>query len=117
MKPGRRIGFVIAATLFGAAVATTSGPAFADAIDGNWCAPDGRHLEITGPSITTPGGNRIEGAYGRHSFSYIVPAGETGAGLRVDMDLLGEYDMQLWPKGRDSSGDAQHWKRCAAPTS
>ena len=116
MKPGRHFCRVVVC----AVVAAAASPAFADAIDGNWCAADGRRLEIAGPSIVTPGGNRIDGDYERHAFSYIVPAGETGAGSRVDMDLLGEYDMQLWPKGRGAEGDGngpQHWKRCAAPTS
>ncbi len=48
--------------------------AFADVIDGNWCQADGRHLEIDGSTITTPGGNTIQGDYGRHTFTYTVPA-------------------------------------------
>jgi len=36
-------------------------PARADAIDGEWCAGDGRHFSIRGPAITTPGGNAIQG--------------------------------------------------------
>ena len=90
-------------------------PAAADAIDGKWCF-EGKRLEITGPTIVTPGGNRIQGDYGRHYFTYIVPAGEEGAGRTVDMDQLGEYDMRLWPTGRPAdpaAGGAQHWKRCA----
>ena len=31
----------------------------ADAIDGNWCADDGRVMTIEGPRILTPGGHRI----------------------------------------------------------
>ncbi|MEK9645629.1 MAG: hypothetical protein VW547_08795 [Alphaproteobacteria bacterium] len=94
-------------------------PAAADAIDGNWCN-GAKRLEIAGPTIVTPGGNRIQGDYGRHDFSYIVPGGEENAGKRVDMDLWGDDDMQLWPNGRTpdpKAGGAQMWKRCAAPTS
>ncbi len=55
-------------------------------------------MEISGAKIVTRGGNSIEGVYGRHDFTYTVPAGEPGA--RVDMDLIGNDDMRLWPKGR-----------------
>lgn len=94
-------------------------PAAADAIDGHWCL-GAKRLEIAGPAIVTPGGKRITGDYGRHEFSYVVPAGEPGAGTAVDMDLLGEDDMRLWPAGRKpdpAAAGAQMWKRCAAPTS
>ena len=43
---------VLAAAIL-AALAT---PAAADAIDGNWCSPDGRHFFIQGPSIVTEDG-------------------------------------------------------------
>ncbi|MGB0630990.1 MAG: hypothetical protein ACPGRZ_09865 [Alphaproteobacteria bacterium] len=93
--------------------------ASADAIDGNWCFGVKR-LSINGPEIVTPGGTRMYGDYGRHDFRYVVPAGEAGAGNTVEMDLLGEDDMQLWPNGRmpdSATGGAQMWKRCAAPVS
>lgn len=102
-----------AAILFGAS------PALADAIDGNWCNGVKR-LEIDGAKIVTPGGNAIEGIYGRHDFTYTVPAGEPGAGASVDMELLGDDDMRLWPNGRSpdpAKAGAQMWKRCAAPVS
>lgn len=102
------IGFVFAAT-----------PAVADAIDGNWCNGVKR-LEISGSEIVTPGGNRIQGIYGRHDFTYTVPAGEPGAGASVDMDLMGDDDMRVWPAGRSpdpNKAGAQMWKRCAAPVS
>ena len=94
-------------------------PAAADAIDGNWCNGVKR-LEISGPQIITPGGNTLQGQYGRHDFSYTVPAGEPGAGATVDMDLFGDDDMRLWPTGRSPNPEksgAQMWKRCAAPVS
>jgi len=94
-------------------------PAVADAIDGN-CCNGVKRLEIDGPRIVTPGGNTLQGVYGRHDFSYTVPAGEPGAGANVDMDLLGDDDMRLWPNGRSpdpGTAGAQMWKRCAAPVS
>jgi len=36
----------------------TAVPARADAIDGNWCAGDGRSMTISGPAIVTPGGKK-----------------------------------------------------------
>lgn len=94
-------------------------PVLADAIDGNWCN-GAKRLEISGAKIVTPGGNTIEGIYGRHDFTYTVPAGEPGAGNTVDMDLLGDDDLRLWPDGRSpdpQKAGAQMWKRCAAPVS
>lgn len=108
---------------FAAAVAVTAivgaSPVLADAIDGNWCNGVKR-LEISGAKIVTPGGNRIDGIYGRHDFTYTVPAGEPGAGKSVDMDLMGDDDLRLWPNGRapdPQKAGAQMWKRCAAPVS
>lgn len=94
-------------------------PAAADAIDGNWCN-GAKRLEISGPEIVTPGGNRIQGIYGRHDFTYTVPAGEPGAGATVEMDLLGDDDLRVWPNGRSPdpvNAGARMWKRCAAPVS
>jgi len=104
---------VAAAVLFGAS------PVLADAIDGNWCNGVKR-LVISGPKIVTPGGNSIDGIYGRHEFTYTVPAGEPGGGTSVDMDLIGDDDLRLWPNGRSPDprkAGAQMWKRCAAPVS
>lgn len=114
-----RVRHACPAGIAAVALLLAAGPVAADAIDGNWCN-GAKRLEIAGATIVTPGGNRIEGDYGRHDFSYIVPAGEENAGKRVDMDLWGDDDMQLWPTGRAAdpkAGGAQMWKRCAAPTS
>ena len=54
-------GSAAAACLVGA------GGARADAIDGNWCGPDGRTLTIEGPRITTPGGTAMRGDHDRHA--------------------------------------------------
>lgn len=109
----------LGALVFAAAVILDISPAQADAIDGKWCNGVKR-LEISGDRIVTPGGNALQGIYGRHDFTYTVPAGEPGAGNRVDMDLMGEDDMRLWPNGRSpdpAKAGAQMWKRCAAPVS
>ena len=58
----------------------------ADAIDGDWCRSDGKRMTIRGPAIVTPGGQKTNGNYSRHYFSYEIPAGEVGAGA-----LLGRF--------------------------
>jgi hypothetical protein len=85
-------------------------PASADAIDGNWCHPDGRRLSIRGPQIVTPGGTHMQGDYTRHSFAYMVPAGEPGPGDTVSMILLSEYLMHSRQGGSDAP--VQAWNRC-----
>ena len=45
-------------------------------------------MRIRGPEIVTPGGNQTRGEYTRHSFLYVVPAGEAGAGDNVSIVLL-----------------------------
>ncbi len=88
-------------------------PAFADAIDGNWCHNDGRRFTIRGPEIVTPGGKQMEGTYSRHFFNYTVPAPEPGAGETVYMTLAGENTVYL-RRGEQASGSPQEtWVRCA----
>ncbi len=86
------------------------GIAFADVIDGDWCQADGRHMQIDGPTITTPAGNTLQGIYGRHSFTYTVPASEPAAGTTVTMRLVNETTVDLWMGVQ--SGDPEVWKRC-----
>jgi hypothetical protein len=90
-------------------------PAKADAIDGDWCLADGRQMTIQGPAIVTPGGTRMRGEYTRHSFSYVVPPGEPGAGETVSIILLSEWLAH----GRQGGPGAplQEWRRCTARVS
>jgi hypothetical protein len=98
-------GFAMAAL---AALLAPSG-ARADAIDGHWCAADGRVMTIEGPRIMTPGGHQITGDYSRHAFSYIVPAGESGEGATIAMVLLNEQTVRLKP---GAGADDEIWHRC-----
>jgi hypothetical protein len=95
------------------ALAFASAPALADAIDGNWCHPDGRRFEIAGPTIVTPNKTRTQGQYDRHYFSYVVPASDPGAGTAIAMTLLGETTVRI------KSGDRpeETWTRCGPPIS
>jgi hypothetical protein len=93
------------------------GRAWADVIDGDWCATnDGRHLSIKGPEIVTPAGTRMQGDYTRHSFVYVVPQAEPGAGQTVAMQLINEETVNL-RMGASVSAAAQApvqvWHRCA----
>jgi len=84
-------------------------PSLADAIDGDWCRADGKRMSIRGPAIVTPGGNEIRGDYTRHFFSYVIPAGEAGAGNTVSITLLSEYLAHA----REGVGaPVQEWRRC-----
>jgi hypothetical protein len=105
--PRERIGFALALAALMCGLAP--GVARADAIDGHWCAPDGRVMTIEGPAILTPGGHKITGDYSRHAFSYVVPAGESAAGTMIAMILLNEETVEL-----DPGGGAEHeiWRRC-----
>jgi hypothetical protein len=107
-----RSGFGLAAT--GLAAMAGVGPAFADAIDGNWCSDDGRQMSITGPSVVTPGGTRTQGSYTRHSFVYTVPANEPESGQEVSMRLLSEIAVQVRVGPADRP--IQTWHRCTAAT-
>jgi hypothetical protein len=104
---GRRTGIALGMAALVCAMAPCA--ARADAIDGNWCAADGRVMTIEGPVILTPGGHSITGDYSRHAFSYVVPDGESQAGSKVVMVLLNEETIEL-----DPGGGTEHeiWHRC-----
>jgi hypothetical protein len=84
-------------------------PAFADAIDGDWCRTDGKRMTIRGTAIVTPGGQQTTGDYTRHSFSYVIPEGEAGAGATVSVQLLSEY---LAHARHGIDAPVQEWRRC-----
>jgi hypothetical protein len=90
-----------------------AGPAFADAIDGDWChQASGRRLSIRGPQIVTPGGKQMAGDYSRHWFNYVVPAPEPGTGKTVYMQLLDEDTVYL-RLGDASTANPETWIRCS----
>jgi hypothetical protein len=97
------------AALFAGTVLAPSG-ARADAVDGDWCREDGKRMSIHGPDIVTPAGQRTRGDYTRHYFTYVVPAGEAGAGETVAITLLSEY-LAHARQGSDAA-PVQVWRRC-----
>jgi hypothetical protein len=101
---GRTI--LIAVALF----CLAASPVRADVIDGDWCKTDGKRMKIRGPEIVTPGGNVTRGDYTRHSFVYVIPAGEAGAGETVSIILLSEYLAHARQGGADAP--IQVWNRC-----
>ena len=96
-------------------LAGLAGPAFADAIDGNWCHNDGRRFSIRGPEIITPGGRATEGNYSRHWFSYVVPTPEVGAGETIFMTLLNENTVQT--RRGETASTQEIWIRCTPSVS
>jgi hypothetical protein len=108
----RTLWKVLTLTLLAAGVA---GPALADAIDGEWCSDDGRHLSIQGPSIVTPGGKHMEGAYTRHSFEYTIPPLEPDAGRQTTMRLLSETSVEVRVGAPESAPVV--WRRCPGTVS
>lgn len=85
-------------------------PARADAIDGHWCAEDGRHLSIDGPAIVTPAGQTLRGDYRRHFFRYIIPASEPHAGQPTAMTLVSDDVLHL--KVQIDAAKMEVWRRC-----
>ena len=103
------------AVALGLGLGLFAGPAFADAIDGNWCHTDGRRFTIHGPEIVTPGGKRMEGNYSRHWFSYMAPAPELGAGKTIFMTLAGENTVHL--RLGEQTTAPESWVRCSPSVS
>jgi hypothetical protein len=91
-----------------------AGPALADQLDGDWCFPgDGRNLNIQGDNIVTPTGARTTGNYGRHTFDYVIPDSDPGAGGEIFIRQLNDLTMVL----RQPDGTEETWKRCDLQTS
>lgn len=107
--------YVVRAAAGAALLCLSALPASADAIDGDWCRADGRQMSIRGPEIVTAGGRQTRGNYTRHSFSYVIPPDEEGAGETVSIILLNEFLAHARQGGADAP--VQEWKRCAAKVS
>lgn len=108
MQNGWRLGFGIIALLM-------SGSAWADAIDGTWCADkDHRQITIQGASASFPGGQKISGDYTRHSFLYEVPPPLAQAGQKIDMRLMGETVLRAITISADGQtrSEPEIWRRC-----
>lgn len=86
----------------------SAAPAWADAIDGDWCNADGENLHIDGAAIKTPGGASMTGDYDRHHFSYVSPPGEKFAGDTLSMTQQSEEQMSM----RLPDGSEMTWRRC-----
>lgn len=100
----RRISLALALATIAASAAK------ADVIDGDWCF-EGKHFSISGPTIVTPEGVKMEGNYTRHSFSYVAPTTAPEAGTTIFMRLLNEMNLRL-ARGEDPDKPTQVWQRC-----
>jgi hypothetical protein len=104
-------GSVLGAAVAAALVAAGIGAAHADVIDGNWCSVDGRHFSIKGATIVTEKGTTTQGDYGRHRFSYTVPAGDPSPGTQIFMVLVNELTVRL-RRGTEATAPMEVWRRC-----
>lgn len=84
--------------------------ASADAIDGNWCAGDGRHLSVNGSTVVTPGGAELDVPYDRHAMSYTVPDAEPGAGELLALRVVSDTELRVATALADS--ETETWRRC-----
>lgn len=87
-------------------------PARADAIDGDWCAPDGRSMTIQGEAMRIPSGAEIIGEYSRHSARYVGPPDDAEGGHDVRMSMRGDDDMRLQRIVDGDSRPEEQWRRC-----
>jgi hypothetical protein len=102
-----------AAALLALGLAVMAAPAArADAIDGEWCAKDGKSLAVRGPHIRTPAGAETQGQYSRHSFVYEPPAGEPDHGAVVVMRIYSDNDMELARIREGVVSESELWHRC-----
>ena len=112
MRYWRKPAAIVSASV--AMLTMSIGQSLADQIDGDWCFPgDGRNLHIQGDDIVTPNGTSTKGDYTRHSFRYIVPDSDPGAGDEINMRQLNDQTMVLL---RPDGGE-ETWKRCDFQTS
>ena len=88
-------------------------PVWADAIDGDWCARDGRHISIQGPKITTERGAHVAGLYSRHAFSYEISEPDRDAGKTLDMRLADPFTVRSRLR-ETPDAEIETWKRCDA---
>lgn len=89
-------------------------PALADAIDGHWCAEDGRNFTIDGPRIVTPAGLSTFGEYSRHAFAYDPPAGDPEHGVTITLILLNEDELRRSTLEGLSVAGREIWRRSNA---
>lgn len=83
-------------------------PAWADALDGDWCNGIDGKLTIDGSIIITPAGNSVNGNYGRHRFEYTAPENDWNAGKLIVIQQFSEELMELTVEGEAG----RKWRPC-----
>lgn len=91
-----------------ALVLTFPSTSVAHRIDGNWCDGKGKHVNIDGSTIRTPGGNFTTGSRERNSMEYVVPEGEEHAGKTLKLQqYTDDYVELVLP-----DGTIERWRPC-----
>lgn len=80
----------------------------ADQIDGDWCNGNGKHINIEGATIKTPGGKIMTGNYDRHGFDYVSPEGEDHAGKTLKMQQFSDDHVEM----KLPDGSTERWRPC-----
>lgn len=106
----RRASLILAISMIG----FLSNAARADAIDGDWCNMDGRHLRIDGPQIELAPGQLVQGKYMRHAFSYFAPKGDFDEGKEILFILRSETEMRRVRSPNAMPLHEDTWQRCSA---
>lgn len=87
-------------------------PAMADAVDGTWCAPDGRSLTVDGIHVRTPSGADVDGEYSRHAVRYVGLPDDPEAGHDVRLFLRGDDVLRVQRYVEGVAQPEETWTRC-----
>ncbi|GAB4227872.1 MAG: hypothetical protein Tsb0032_34500 [Kiloniellaceae bacterium] len=100
---------VLRSVFFAGGILLWASPTLADQIDGDWCSTvEAEHFTIAGAIIVTPAGTQTTGDYRRHTFSYVVPDGDPGAGQTIAMRQLNDEEILVSVDG----SEPVLWRRC-----
>ena len=92
----------------------------ADSINGNWCSPDGRQIEISYEKVKLNDGNEVYGDYDRHHYVFRMPPEGAWAEATVDLVLRGQDVVivrYISGSGVELLSEPEKWTRCRAGAS
>ncbi len=88
--------------------------AAAEAVDGSWCAPDGRRMVVEGTRLLTPGGQIAQGRYSERAFAVVIPEGEWLAGKTLWLERTSPDSLRVSVESENQQGPPPHdrWVLC-----